>query len=106
MCCVQRIKAVAAPVKGGASSRPKEYNLKNSELLHPLDPNGIHTFTKPSHTIVETTMWGSLREIPIFSRSAPLLWEIPFSLPTIPLSRSALVRFYEMILYRYIFFAM
>uniref|UniRef100_A0A8C2L2G5 Transporter n=1 Tax=Cyprinus carpio TaxID=7962 RepID=A0A8C2L2G5_CYPCA len=54
--CVQRIKAVAAPVKGGASSRPKEYSLKNSELLHPLDPNGIHTFTKHSHTIVETTM--------------------------------------------------
>uniref|UniRef100_A0A8C1R963 Transporter n=1 Tax=Cyprinus carpio TaxID=7962 RepID=A0A8C1R963_CYPCA len=26
------------------------------ELLHPLDPNGIHTFTKHSHTIVETTM--------------------------------------------------
>uniref|UniRef100_A0A8C1P3Z2 Transporter n=1 Tax=Cyprinus carpio TaxID=7962 RepID=A0A8C1P3Z2_CYPCA len=25
-------------------------------LLHPLDPNGIHTFTKHSHTIVETTM--------------------------------------------------
>uniref|UniRef100_A0A8C2B8F5 Transporter n=1 Tax=Cyprinus carpio TaxID=7962 RepID=A0A8C2B8F5_CYPCA len=41
---------------GGASSRPKEYSLKNSELLHPLDPNGIHTFTKHSHTIVETTM--------------------------------------------------
>lgn len=53
---IERIKAVAAPVKGGASSRPKEYNLKNSELLHPLDPNGIHTFTKHSHTIVETTM--------------------------------------------------
>ncbi len=101
MRCVQRIKAVAAPVKGGASSRPKEYNLKNSELLHPLDPNGIHTFTKHSHTIVETTMWGSLREIPLFSRSGPLLWEIH-----IPLSRSALVRFYEIILYPYIFFAM
>uniref|UniRef100_A0A8C1ALV2 Transporter n=1 Tax=Cyprinus carpio carpio TaxID=630221 RepID=A0A8C1ALV2_CYPCA len=27
-----------------------------NELLHPLDPNGIHTFTKHSHTIVETTM--------------------------------------------------
>ncbi|KTF91589.1 hypothetical protein cypCar_00011451 [Cyprinus carpio] len=53
---IERIKAVAAPVKGGASSRPKEYSLKNSELLHPLDPNGIHTFTKHSHTIVETTM--------------------------------------------------
>uniref|UniRef100_A0A9J8B8E6 Transporter n=1 Tax=Cyprinus carpio carpio TaxID=630221 RepID=A0A9J8B8E6_CYPCA len=53
---IERIKAVAAPVKGGASSRPKEYSLKNSELLHPLDPNGIHTFTKHSHTIVETTI--------------------------------------------------
>ncbi|KAI2662050.1 Sodium- and chloride-dependent taurine transporter [Labeo rohita] len=53
---IERIKAVAAPVKGGASSRPKEYSLKNSELLHPLDPNGIHAFTKHSHTIVETTM--------------------------------------------------
>ncbi|XP_065104255.1 solute carrier family 6 member 6a [Paramisgurnus dabryanus] len=53
---IERIKAVAAPVKGGASSRPKEYNLKNSELLHPLDPNGIHAFTKHSHTVVETTM--------------------------------------------------
>uniref|UniRef100_A0A8C2L2Y9 Transporter n=1 Tax=Cyprinus carpio TaxID=7962 RepID=A0A8C2L2Y9_CYPCA len=54
---IERIKAVAAPVKGGASSRPKEYSLKNSELLHPLDPNGIHTFTKHSHTIVETTIF-------------------------------------------------
>ncbi|ROI64808.1 Sodium- and chloride-dependent taurine transporter [Anabarilius grahami] len=53
---IERIKAVAAPVKGGASSRPKEYSLKNSELLHPLDPNGIHTFTKHTHTIVETTI--------------------------------------------------
>ncbi|XP_039518926.1 sodium- and chloride-dependent taurine transporter-like, partial [Pimephales promelas] len=53
---IERIKAVAAPVKGGASSRPKEYGLKNSELLHPLDPNGIHVFTKHTHTIVETTM--------------------------------------------------
>ncbi|XP_016323748.1 sodium- and chloride-dependent taurine transporter-like [Sinocyclocheilus anshuiensis] len=53
---IERIKAVAAPVKGGASSRPKEYSQKNSELLHPLDPNGIHTFTKHSHTIIETTM--------------------------------------------------
>ncbi len=101
MRCVQRIKAVAAPVKGGASSRPKEYNLKNSELLHPLDPNGIHTFTKHSHTIVETTMWGSLREIPLFSRSGPLLWEIHHS--SLSLCTSA---FYEIILYPYIFFAM
>ncbi|XP_051509456.1 sodium- and chloride-dependent taurine transporter-like [Myxocyprinus asiaticus] len=53
---IERIKAVAAPIKGGASSRPKENSLKNSELLHPLDPNGIHAFTKHTHTIVETTM--------------------------------------------------
>ncbi|KAK1800930.1 hypothetical protein P4O66_004691 [Electrophorus voltai] len=53
---IERIKAVAAPVKGGASSRPKEYSLKNSELLHPLDPNGTFSLTKPTHTIVETTM--------------------------------------------------
>ncbi|XP_076860097.1 solute carrier family 6 member 6a isoform X2 [Brachyhypopomus gauderio] len=53
---IERIKAVAAPVKGGASSRPKEYSLKNSELLHPLDPNGTYSLTKPTHTIVETTM--------------------------------------------------
>ncbi|KAM9475115.1 solute carrier family 6 member 6a isoform 2-T2 [Clarias gariepinus] len=52
---IERIKAVAAPVKG-ASSRPKECVLKNSELLHPLDPNGTYALTKPAHTIVETTM--------------------------------------------------
>uniref|UniRef100_A0AAY4BBU8 Transporter n=1 Tax=Denticeps clupeoides TaxID=299321 RepID=A0AAY4BBU8_9TELE len=48
---IERIKAVAAPVKGGASSRPKEYSLKNSELLHPLNPNGKHT-----HMVIESTM--------------------------------------------------
>ncbi|KAL6459239.1 hypothetical protein MHYP_G00327110 [Metynnis hypsauchen] len=53
---IERIKAVAAPVKGGASSRPKEYSLKNSELLHPLDPNGTYALSKHTHTIVETTM--------------------------------------------------
>ncbi|KAF7695656.1 solute carrier family 6 member 6a isoform X1 [Silurus meridionalis] len=52
---IERIKAVAAPVKG-ASSRPKECVLKNSELLHPLDPNGTYALTKNTHTIVETTM--------------------------------------------------
>ncbi|XP_060788459.1 solute carrier family 6 member 6a isoform X2 [Neoarius graeffei] len=52
---IERIKAVAAPVKG-ASSRPKEYIQNNSELLHPLDPNGTYTNTKHTHTIVETTM--------------------------------------------------
>ncbi|TTP91405.1 Sodium- and chloride-dependent taurine transporter [Bagarius yarrelli] len=52
---IERIKAVAAPVKG-ASSRPKECVLKNSELLHPLDPNGTYALTKHAHTVVETTM--------------------------------------------------
>lgn len=52
---IERIKAVAAPVKG-ASSRPKDCVLKNSELLHPLDPNGTYALTKHTHTIVETTM--------------------------------------------------
>ncbi|XP_026784009.1 solute carrier family 6 member 6a isoform X2 [Pangasianodon hypophthalmus] len=52
---IERIKAVAAPVKG-ASSRPKECVLKNSELLHPLDPNGTYALSKHTHTIVETTM--------------------------------------------------
>ncbi|KAK2841396.1 hypothetical protein Q7C36_012975 [Tachysurus vachellii] len=52
---IERIKAVAAPVKG-ASSRPKECVLKNSELLHPLDPNGTYALTRHTHTIVETTM--------------------------------------------------
>ena len=53
---LQRIKAVAAPVAGWASSRTKENGLKNSELLHPLDPSGSMALTKPTHTIVETTM--------------------------------------------------
>ncbi|XP_063076572.1 solute carrier family 6 member 6a isoform X2 [Engraulis encrasicolus] len=53
---VERIKAVAAPVAGWASSRTKENGLKNSELLHPLDPSGTQILTKPTHTIVETTM--------------------------------------------------
>jgi hypothetical protein len=52
----QRIKAVAAPVKGGASSRPKEYSVKGSELTQPLNPNGDNILIKPTHTIVETMM--------------------------------------------------
>lgn len=49
-CCPQRIKAVAAPVRGGASSRPKE-------LTFPLDPNGNSGGLKaPTHIIVETMM--------------------------------------------------
>lgn len=53
----QRIKSVAAPAKSGVSSRPKEYSLKGSELTQPLDPNGNNGLIKPTHTIVETTMW-------------------------------------------------
>ena len=52
----QRIKAVAAPVKGGASSRPKEYSMKGSELTQALNPNGDNILIKPTHTIVETMM--------------------------------------------------
>ncbi|KAI4871867.1 hypothetical protein NFI96_003789 [Prochilodus magdalenae] len=51
---IERIKAVAAPVRGGASSSPQEYRPKNTELAHPLDPNGNNGLMKPSHTIVET----------------------------------------------------
>ncbi|XP_044067768.1 sodium- and chloride-dependent taurine transporter-like isoform X1 [Siniperca chuatsi] len=53
---IERIKAVAAPAKSGVSSRPKEYNLKGSELTQPLDPNGNNGLIKPTHTIVETMM--------------------------------------------------
>ncbi|CDQ68323.1 unnamed protein product [Oncorhynchus mykiss] len=53
---IERIKAVAAPVKGGASSRPKEYSMKGSELTQPLDPNGNNGLINPTHTIVETMM--------------------------------------------------
>nr|BAM11116.1 solute carrier family 6 (neurotransmitter transporter, taurine), member 6 [Anguilla japonica] len=53
---IERIKAVAAPVRGGASSRPPGHRPKGSELTYPLDPNGNNGFKKPSHTIVETMM--------------------------------------------------
>uniref|UniRef100_A0A4W5N4X0 Transporter n=1 Tax=Hucho hucho TaxID=62062 RepID=A0A4W5N4X0_9TELE len=53
---IERIKAVAAPVKGGASSRPKEYSVKGSELTQPLNPNVDNILIKPTHTIVETMM--------------------------------------------------
>uniref|UniRef100_A0AAY4B357 Transporter n=1 Tax=Denticeps clupeoides TaxID=299321 RepID=A0AAY4B357_9TELE len=53
---IERIKAVAAPIRGGASSRPPTCNIKNAELAHPLDPNGNTGFIKPTHTIVETMM--------------------------------------------------
>ena len=55
-CCLQRIKAVAAPVRGGASSRPKDHRGPK-ELTYPLDPNGNGGRLKaPSHIIVETMM--------------------------------------------------
>ncbi|KAM6947556.1 sodium- and chloride-dependent taurine transporter-like [Lycodopsis pacificus] len=54
---IERIKAVAAPVRGGASSRPADHRgLK--ELSYPLDPNGNKglLMKAPTHTIVETMM--------------------------------------------------
>ncbi|TNN38347.1 Sodium- and chloride-dependent taurine transporter [Liparis tanakae] len=53
---IERIKAVAAPIRGGASSRPADHRgLK--ELTYPLDPNGNKGLLKaPTHTIVETMM--------------------------------------------------
>uniref|UniRef100_A0A672KJM1 Transporter n=1 Tax=Sinocyclocheilus grahami TaxID=75366 RepID=A0A672KJM1_SINGR len=53
---LQRIKAVAAPVRGGASSCPQEYQPKCNELAQPLDPNWNGSSMKPTHTIVETMM--------------------------------------------------
>ena len=54
----QRIKAVASPVRGGASSRPADHNHgKSGELGYPLDPNGnTGLMMKPTPTIVETIM--------------------------------------------------
>ncbi|KAI9546077.1 Sodium- and chloride-dependent taurine transporter [Dissostichus eleginoides] len=54
---IERIKAVAAPIRGGASSRPADHRgLK--ELSYPLDPNGNKglLMKAPTHTIVETMM--------------------------------------------------
>ncbi|XP_018602541.1 solute carrier family 6 member 6b isoform X1 [Scleropages formosus] len=53
---IERIKAVAAPVRGGASSRPPDHHNKANELSCPLDPNGNNDLMKPTHTIVETMM--------------------------------------------------
>uniref|UniRef100_A0A9J7Y439 Sodium- and chloride-dependent taurine transporter n=1 Tax=Cyprinus carpio carpio TaxID=630221 RepID=A0A9J7Y439_CYPCA len=53
---IERIKAVAAPVRGGASSCPQEYQPKCNELAQPLDPNWNGGLMKPTHTIVETMM--------------------------------------------------
>uniref|UniRef100_A0A3Q2QL09 Transporter n=1 Tax=Fundulus heteroclitus TaxID=8078 RepID=A0A3Q2QL09_FUNHE len=54
---IERIKAVAAPARGGASSRPADHRVP-SELTCPLDPNGNKglLMKAPSHTIVETMM--------------------------------------------------
>ncbi|XP_026162575.1 sodium- and chloride-dependent taurine transporter-like isoform X2 [Mastacembelus armatus] len=52
-----RIKAVAAPVRGGASSRPADHRGPK-ELSYPLDPNvskGL-LLKAPTHTIIETMM--------------------------------------------------
>uniref|UniRef100_A0A671RN95 Transporter n=1 Tax=Sinocyclocheilus anshuiensis TaxID=1608454 RepID=A0A671RN95_9TELE len=53
---IERIKAVAAPVRGGASSCPQDYQPKCNELAQPLDPNWNGGLMKPTHTIVETVM--------------------------------------------------
>ncbi|XP_060766396.1 solute carrier family 6 member 6b isoform X3 [Neoarius graeffei] len=53
---IERIKAVAAPVRSNTNSCPQEYRPKGSEVSHPLDPNGNNGLIKPSHTIVETMM--------------------------------------------------
>ncbi|XP_029907947.1 sodium- and chloride-dependent taurine transporter-like [Myripristis murdjan] len=54
---IERIKAVAAPVRGGASSRPADHRSPK-ELSYPLDPNGNKGLLMkgPTHTIVETMM--------------------------------------------------
>uniref|UniRef100_A0A3B4WVE6 Transporter n=1 Tax=Seriola lalandi dorsalis TaxID=1841481 RepID=A0A3B4WVE6_SERLL len=54
---IERIKAVAAPVRGGASSRPADHRGPK-ELSYPLDPNGNKglLMKAPTHTIVETMM--------------------------------------------------
>uniref|UniRef100_A0A8D3CC58 Transporter n=1 Tax=Scophthalmus maximus TaxID=52904 RepID=A0A8D3CC58_SCOMX len=54
---IERIKAVAAPVRGGASSRPADHRGPK-DLAYPLDPNGNKglLLKAPTHTIVETMM--------------------------------------------------
>ncbi|XP_058486741.1 sodium- and chloride-dependent taurine transporter-like [Solea solea] len=54
---IERIKAVAAPVRGGASSRPADHRGPK-DLTYPLDPNGNQglLMKAPTHTIVETMM--------------------------------------------------
>ncbi|XP_018620375.1 sodium- and chloride-dependent taurine transporter-like isoform X1 [Scleropages formosus] len=53
---IERIKAVAAPVKGGGSSRPASYQTKGNKLAIPLDLSGNSGLMKPTHTIVETVI--------------------------------------------------
>ncbi|KAG7472928.1 hypothetical protein MATL_G00114140 [Megalops atlanticus] len=48
---IERIKAVAAPAKAGASSRPPDHPVKSSSSAFP--PQGL---IRPTHTIVETMM--------------------------------------------------
>ncbi|XP_036388764.1 sodium- and chloride-dependent taurine transporter-like isoform X1 [Megalops cyprinoides] len=48
---IERIKAVAAPAKAGASSRPPDHPVKSSSSAFP--PQGL---LRPTHTIVETMM--------------------------------------------------
>lgn len=48
---------MAAPVRGGASSRPADHRGPK-DLAYPLDPNGNKglLMKAPTHTIVETMM--------------------------------------------------
>ncbi|KAJ8257949.1 hypothetical protein GJAV_G00191500 [Gymnothorax javanicus] len=52
---IERIKAVAAPVKGGASSRPPDHCAK-ADLGFPLDPESCQGLLQPAQTIIETMM--------------------------------------------------
>lgn len=53
---IERIKAVAAPIKGGASSRPPDHHRPKSDLGYPVDPESSQGLLQPPHTIVETMM--------------------------------------------------
>ncbi|KAJ8264810.1 hypothetical protein COCON_G00139090 [Conger conger] len=60
---IERIKAVAAPVKGGASSRPPDHRPKTktktktkADLAYPTDPESSQGLLQPPQTIVETMM--------------------------------------------------
>ncbi|KAG7221462.1 hypothetical protein CRUP_032837, partial [Coryphaenoides rupestris] len=54
---IERIKAVAAPVRGGASSRPAGHRaIRDGPFT--LDPNGNKGMLMkgPSHTVAETVI--------------------------------------------------